>query len=261
MRIAQSFMRFFLGFIVLGMISCTSSRHVYYLKDISAGEKKDQTQFQDPIIHVGDQLSVFVSSPNLETATMFNMPNYSTVTQTTVQAMTGPNPIIGYLVDVNGNILLPKAGELHVEGLTFTQAKLKIEGELSDYIKDPVVSVRCLNFRISVMGEVSKPGLLHVPYHEMNLLQALSMAGDLTINGIRTDVIVIRQEFGKQITYHVDLTDPALLNHPVFHLQSGDMVYVKPNKTKINTSSTFFQVWPTVTSAVTLLVLVLTNIK
>jgi polysaccharide export outer membrane protein len=146
-------------------------------------------------------------------------------------------------------------------GLRHSEAKKMIEEIVSPYLKDPVVSIRCVNYRVTLIGELAKPGTYYVPYHEINLLQALGLAGDLTINGVRTDVLVIRQNEGVEETYHVDLTSKDVVNSPVYHMKSGDVIYVKPNNTKINTSSTFFQVWPTVTSAVTLLVLVLTNVR
>ena len=249
-----------LGLLLLA-VGCTSSKEVYYLEDLSAGKYQDTQDFQDPVIQVGDQLSIFVSSPNAELAAFYNMPNSSSAQGMNNMQMQNAHPILGYLVDLNGEIVMPKIGSLKVAGLKYSQAKQAIEKEIEPYLKDPVVSIRLINFRITAIGEVAKPGTYYVPYHEINILQALGMAGDLTINGVRTDVLVIRQMEGVKETYHLDLTSKDLVNSAAYHLKSGDVIYIKPNKTKINTSSSFFQIWPTVTSAVTLLVLVLTNIK
>jgi polysaccharide export outer membrane protein len=250
-----------LAIIVLLWMSCTPSKHVYYMDGLSAGKYSEAVDFQDPLIQAGDQLSIFVSSPNAELAAIYNMPNSSSAQgMNNIQLQTA-HPIIGYLVDAKGEIVMPKVGSLKIGGMRFSEAKSLIEQKMSPYLKDPVVSLRCVNFRITAIGELAKPGTYYVPYHEINILQALGLAGDLTINGVRTDILVIRQSEGVKETFHVDLTSKDIVNSPVYHLKSGDVIYVKPNKTKINTSSTFFQVWPTVTSAVTLLVLVLTNIR
>lgn len=250
-----------LAWVVLFWTSCTSSKNVYYMDGLSAGKYNEPVDFQDPMIQVGDQLSIFVSSPNAELAAFYNMPNSSSAQGMSNIQLQSAHPIIGYLVDAKGEIVMPKIGNLKIGGLRFSEAKMLIEQKMSPYLKDPVVSLRCVNFRITAIGELAKPGTYYVPYHEINILQALGLAGDLTINGVRTDILVIRQSEGVKETFHLDLTSKDIVNSPVYHLKSGDVIYVKPNKTKINTSSTFFQVWPTVTSAVTLLVLVLTNIR
>jgi polysaccharide biosynthesis/export protein len=251
----------FLSVVILLTVGCTSSKEVYYMEELAAGKYQDPQDFQDPVIQVGDQLSIFVSSPNAELAAFYNMPNSSSAQGMNNMQMQNAHPVLGYLVDLNGEIVMPKIGTLKVGGLKYSQAKQSIEKAIEPFLKDPVVSIRLINFRVTAIGEVAKPGTYFVPYHELNILQALGMAGDLTINGVRTDVLVIRQLEGQKETFHLNLTDKNLVNSPVYHLRSGDVIYVKPNKTKINTSSSFFQIWPTVTSAVTLLVLVLTNIK
>ncbi len=257
----KNVLRLFIAIFFLFETGCTDSKEVYYLGDLSSGLTPQSNAFEDPEVQVGDQLSIFVSSPDPETAIFFNMSNFSSVQMNQVQQVTAASPILGYLVDINGNIQFPKVGSVAVAGKRMSEIKAMIEEQVKPYVKDAVVNVRCINFRVTVLGEVNKAGTYHVPYHEINLLQALGLAGDLTINGQREKIAVVRTSSKGQETYYVDLTSKDLLQSPVFHLQSGDVIYVRPNKTKINTSSTFFQVWPTVTSAITLLVLVLTNIK
>lgn len=256
-------MRVLLYFLViLSFVSCTQSKQVYYLNGLGNenAERKSQ-DIDNPIVQKGDQLSIFVNSLNVEQATYFNMSNYSAIQISSAQQLQNANPILGYMVEANGRINFPKLGEIEVAGMKREELETYLENALKDYIKDPVVSVRCINFRITVLGEVAKPGTYHVPYHNLNVLQALGMAGDLTINGVRNDLILIRKtETGEQSVI-IDLTSKDLLKSPFFYVQSGDVIYVKPNRTKINTSSTFFQVWPTLVSAITLLVLVVTNIK
>lgn len=251
---------FLIVFILLQ--SCTKSRDVYYFYGL--GNEKTESVAEDvdnPIIHNGDQLSIFVNSPNLELATYYNMTNYSAVQLNSIQQLQSANPMLGYMVEENGQINFPKLGNITVSGMHRKDLQRLLEEKLKDLIKDPVVTVRCINFRITVLGEVAKPGTYHVPYHNLNILQGLGLAGDLTINGVRNEVVLIRKTEKGEQSVLLDLTSKDLIRSPYFYMQSGDVLYVKPNRTRINTSSTFFQVWPTVVSAITLLVLVVTNIK
>ncbi len=249
-------------FLVFLLQSCTKSKDVYYFYGLG-NEKTDVSvaEVDNPVIRKGDQLSIFVNSPNLELATYFNMTNFSAVQLNSVQQLQSANPMLGYMVEEDGKINFPKLGNLEVAGMRRKELQTMLEGKLKDYLKDPVVTVRCINFRLTILGEVAKPGTYHVPYHNLNILQALGLAGDLTINGVRNEVVLIRKtETGEQSVV-LDLTSKELMRSPYYYMQTGDVLYVRPNRTKINTSSTFFQVWPTVVSAITLLVLVVTNVK
>ena len=256
-------MRILLYIIILfAWVSYTQSKDVYYLNGLgNERATRKATDIDNPVVQVGDQLSIFVSGVNVEQATYFNMSNYSAIQISSAQQMQSANPILGYMVEDNGMINFPKLGEVKVAGMKRKELEVYLEDALKDYVKDPVVSVRCLNFRITVLGEVVKAGTYHVPYHSLNVLQALGMAGDLTINGVRNEVVLIRKTEAGEQSVILDLTSKELLQSPYYYMQSGDVLYVKPNRTKINTSSTFFQVWPTVVSAITLLVLVVTNIQ
>ncbi|MEY2828152.1 MAG: hypothetical protein RIQ33_10 [Bacteroidota bacterium] len=214
-----------------------------------------------PFINRGDQLYIFVSSLNTDASAVYNLPNFSVASSNMQQGQTQNNPVAGYLVDDNGEISMPKIGSIKVAGFTFSQLKDTIQNKLKDYLKEPIVSVRLLNFKITVLGEVRNPGTFTVPYADVNILQALGMAGDLTINGVRQTVLLVRETDKGKTTYRIDLTNKNLLHHPAYFLKSGDVIYVEPNKTKMNTSSTFFQVWPAVASALTLFILIVNNIK
>jgi polysaccharide export outer membrane protein len=136
-----------------------------------------------------------------------------------------------------------------------------LEKGLTPLLKNVVVNTRVVNFRISVLGEVARPGMYNIPYDRLNVVQGLAFAGDLTIFGQRETVLLIREVQGKRTTHRLNLNDSSILTDPNYYLKSGDMLYVEPNRTRVNQSSTFFQVWPTVTSAVTLLILVLNNLQ
>ena len=243
-------------------LGCLQTKEVYYLNGSGNQEINVLKEFQDPKIKVGDQLSIFISSTNLESVVLFNLPNFSSTQQTNNVNAGGnnTNPLLGFIVDAKGEVTIPKLGSIKIDGLTFSEAKSLLETKLREYVKDPIVQLRYLNFRISILGEVQSPGTFNVTYQDITIFQALGLAGDLTMYGKRNSVIVMRKEGDKCQLARIDLTSSDLLKSPYFHLQSGDVVYVEPNTTKLKVSSTFYQTWPAITSGTTLLVLLLTLI-
>ncbi len=243
--------------LIIGISSCQGPKQLYYLQGLNDTTFKNASSYIEPVVHIGDQLYIFVSSSNTEASAVYNLPNFSVASANMSAGQTQNNPVSGYLVDNNGQVTMPKIGSITVAGLTYNQIKSKIGTQLSEYLKDPIVSVRLLNYRVTVLGEVNHPGTYSIPFADINVLQALGLAGDLTINGVRKSILLIRQSDTERQTFHLDLTDKELIHHPAYIIQSGDVIYVQPNKTKMNTSSTFFQIWPATVSAATLLILVL----
>ncbi|MNG87224.1 Polysaccharide biosynthesis/export protein [compost metagenome] len=141
-----------------------------------------------------------------------------------------------YTVDNHGDITLPMLGKVNVIGLTRVKAIEKIRNELSQYIKDPGVNINFNNFRISVLGEVARPGSFITPTERITVLEALGMAGDLTIRGVRENIMVIREIDGQKNIHRLDLTQQNALNSPYYYLAQNDVVYVEPNKAQINNS-------------------------
>ena len=180
-------------------------------------------------------MAILVNSKDPELALPFNMPvvTYQIGAQTTAQQR-----LLGYLVDQNGDIDFPILGKIHVEGLTRMQVTELIKQKLmsEDLIKDPIVTVQFLNFKVSVMGEVTRPGTFDISGDRITLLEALSMAGDLTIYGERKNILLIRDNNGKKEFHRFDLTATDLLESPYFYLQQNDIVYVEPNKAKTGQS-------------------------
>lgn len=247
-------------FLMIFCSSCLKSKDVYYLNGTSSQELTVLKEYQDPKIKTGDQLSIFISSSNLESVVVFNLPNFSSTQQSNSINGGGnnTNPLLGFIVDPNGEISLPRIGKIKIGGLTFTEAKAVLEASLREYVKDPIVHIRYLNFRVSVLGEVENPGTFNVTYQDINIFQAIGLAGDLTMFGKRKSVIVMRTNGDKCQVARVDLTSSDIIKSPYFHLQSGDVVYVEPNPTKLKVSSSFYQTWPAITSGTTLLVLLMT---
>ena len=147
----------------------------------------------------------------------------------------------GYLVDNNGNIEFPVVGTLHVGGLTKKQAEDLVKSKIKPYLADsenPIVTVRMASYHVSVIGEVTKPGIISVPQEKMSVLEALAQAGDLTIYGKRDNVLLIRQDAeGEKHTYRMNLNDANIINSPFYYLQQNDIIYVEPNKVKAQNSS------------------------
>lgn len=233
----RNFLWLFAG--VLFLFSCASPKEVVYLQDIKEPFLQQEiTQNYEIIIHKDDLLAIMVNSRNPELSLPFNMPMV-TYQLGTAGGATNQQRVLGYLVDPQGYIDFPILGKIKAEGLTRSQLTNLIKNKLieEDLIKDPIVTVQFLNYKISVIGEVANPGSFNISGDRITLLEAISMAGDLTIYGKRDRVAVIRESEGKRsITYH-DLRSSDIFKSPYYYLQQNDIVYVEPNKTKAGQSS------------------------
>jgi polysaccharide export outer membrane protein len=236
--------------------SCIQPKKIVYMNDLGDSKINLQGKVIEPTIKVGDQLYIYVSSMDMQATMVYNAPNFASPRQNASSIGNSEATILnGYLVDTNGNIALPEIGQIKAAGQTYSSLKTELESRLNEYLKNPIVSIRCLNYRITVLGEVKASGTYNIPYQRINILQALGIAGDLTIQGNRKNVLVIRETSDERIIQRLDLTDPKILEHPFYMLDSGDVIYVEPNQSRINSASTFLQIWPTVASAITLLIL------
>lgn len=211
--------------------ACNSTKEVVYLQDVVPLKQQDIERKYEVFIHEDDLLSIMVNSKDPELALPFNMP---LITYQIGSESPGQQRVLGYLVDTNGDIDFPILGKLHVAGLSRLELRDLIKEKLisGDYIKDPVVTVQFLNYKVSVMGEVARPGSFTITGDRITLLEALSMAGDLTIYGRRDRVAVIREENGKRTILFHDLRSSDIFTSPCYYLQQNDIVYVEPNKAK-----------------------------
>lgn len=221
--------------VVVLCTSCASSKKVVYLQDVVPLKQQDIKQKYEVYVHNDDLLAIMVNSKNPELALPFNM---SMVSYQLGSESGGQQRVLGYLVDTNGDIDFPILGKLHVAGLTRLQLTDMIKQRLidEDLIKDPIVTVQFLNYKVSVMGEVNRPGSFNISGDRITLLEALSMAGDLTIYGRRDRVAVIREKDGKRTILMHDLRSSDIFNSPCYYLQQNDIVYVEPNKAKAGQS-------------------------
>jgi polysaccharide export outer membrane protein len=234
-----------LGLALLVFLSaCGSTRNLVYFNDLQNTSKytEEIKNKVEPKIQPDDQLSITVSSLNPESNILFNsgvMP--STAGTATGSTATG-RANEGYLVDKDGFINFPVLGKVQLAGLTKEQATTKMTTEITKNIKNPIVNIRFLNFRITVIGEVNKPSTFLVPSERVNILDAIGLAGDLTSYGKRENILIIREQNGVRTATRVNLASRAILNSPDFYLQQNDVLYVEPAKIKAlqGSSSTFY---------------------
>ena len=229
--------------------SCGSTKSVIYFPTVKDGIIQSTTAFPESIIQKNDILSIVVSSPNPEATTMFNQPAEGGAAS-------------GYLVNSEGNIQFPVLGNIKAEGMSKNQLKNKISQGLVDakQLINPIVTIRFMNFRVTVLGEVNHPTVVTVPNEKISLLEALGLAGDLTIYAKRQNVMIIREEQDQKIIKRLNLNSAEIFTSPYYYLQSNDIVYVEPNKTKIASVSRGMQWVPIVMSGLSLAIIAATQL-
>lgn len=230
--------------------SCGNTKKVVYLndtKDVEIGKAVDNLE---PVIQKNDLLSVTVSSPNATASQPFN----TTITVSTQAIGYVATQASGYLVDQDGYIDLPMLGRVKAAGLTKSQLKEKITKTLVEgkYLLQPVVNVRYLNFKVTVLGEVAKPMVINVPDERINILEALGFAGDMTVYAKRDNVALIREENGKRVVRRLDLNSGNMLASPYYYLKSNDIIYVEPNKARVAGASNTRNWLPAILSGLSL---------
>lgn len=240
------FRRFFrkakllLGILLL-LTSCTSYQKIPYLQDFETiNATEEVTAMYDAHIRPKDLLTITVNTTDPEAAAPFNLTVQSAANSNLTQWVTQQAALQQYLVDNQGNIDFPVLGELHLGGLSMNEAESMIREKLQPFLKEtPIVTVRMVNYKISVLGEVAKPGTFIINNEKVNVLEALAMAGDMTIWGLRDNVKLVREEEnGKRNIVVLDLNRADIVKSPYYHLQQNDILYVSPNKTKAKNSDT-----------------------
>ncbi|WP_313264645.1 polysaccharide biosynthesis/export family protein [Sphingobacterium sp.] len=226
-------------FLILGSFtqflvsSCGSRKEMVYLQQDSSFINTVYEQYV-PKIKPNDILTITVTAADPKVTIPFNLVSSFAAGGMTQQTDLALRPT--YTVDNDGNVSLPMLGKVRIGGLTRIEAIEKLKKELSVYINDPGVNMNFNNFRISVLGEVARPGSFIMPSERVTVLEALGMAGDLTIRGVRKNVMVIREDNGQKSIHRLDLTQQNTLSSPYYYLTQNDVVYVEPNKTQINSS-------------------------
>ena len=221
--------------------SCAATKDIVYFQNRLINQPEKIDKHAGIIIQPKDFISVVVSSRNPEVVAMFNQPVVTYQAGSEIPTLGGYSQrLIGYVVDNDGFIDLPVLGKLKVAGYTRWELADIIKNKLisEGYLTDAIVSVEFLNFKVSVLGEVSNPGTFVIEGDKVTILQAISLARDLTIFGRRDNVSVIREQDGQRTIYEVNLTDVDLFKSPAYYLQQNDIVYVQPNDIKARQSTT-----------------------
>ena len=245
------------------LTSCYNSRKAVYFNNIQDTTLSNTAATIEPVIQPNDLLNITVTSLNPEASMVFNTPNITmpvtaTSTGTTPTSGYGTPQLMGYLVNSDGTIKFPVLGSIKAAGLT----KRQLENLLTDTLAsrkllvDPIVTARFLNFRVTVLGEVARPTTLNVANERISILEALGLAGDLTIYAKRDNVLLIREEGDKKIIRRIDLNSNEILLSPYYYLKTNDIVYVEPRKDKIAATSRTQQLLPIILSAASLVAVV-----
>ena len=229
---------FLLGVITLILASCSSYKQVPYLQNAAIVNTSEPQPLYDAKIMPKDLLTITVNTTDPEAAAPFNLTVQSSINAARTTTLTQQPTLQQYLVNNEGNIDFPVLGTLHIGGLTKSEAEDLIREKLKPYLREtPIVTVRMTNYKISVLGEVARPGTFTVSNEKVNVLEALAMAGDMTIWGMRNNVKLVREDAtGKREIVYLDLNDADIVTSPYYYLQQNDILYVTPNETKAKNS-------------------------
>lgn len=216
---------------LLMLQSCTTRRDMLYLQDLDSYSNAALT-YTSPKIQPNDILKIDIGDLNPSVAAPFNNNSRASGPETSVDMMR----LTGYLVNPQGNVMMPILNEVKVGGLTPGNVEVKIKERLINegYLVNPTVLVRVLNNKFTILGEVNSPGVIAFSEESISMLEAIGLAKDLTYSAIRKDIKLIREVDGKRLVYHIDLTTAAWLSNPNFRVRQNDVIVVTPNKLKAN---------------------------
>lgn len=265
---------FFVAVMAMSFCSCNSSKDVLYFQDLKAGDSVAMAAIPVPVtVRSDDKISIVVNSRDPQLMALFNLPRVnkqmSTVGQASSTNVSNGQDVMGYTVDSRGEIEFPVLGKIKVEGKTREEIGTYIKNELiaKNLVKDPIVTVEFMNLCVSVLGEVNSPGRYGIDRDKTTIIDALSMAGDLTINGNRNNVTVLRQDGDVQRVYAIDLTSGRdIYSSPAYYLQQNDVIYVEPNEMRARQSTVngntirSASFWISITSLVMSIVVLATNL-
>lgn len=229
--------------------SCNPQKNVTYLQDTENMMKLRASYEQNIVLKPEDQVFIIVSCRDPQISAMFNLPYYTnriggvesfSSSNFTINSYSSANSVVGYTVDNEGNIDFPILGKIQVAGLRRAEVAELVKQKLieSNQIKDPVVTVEYMNLGVAVLGEVARPGRFRIDRDHFSIFDALSMAGDLNINGQRKNITLLRHTLEGDQVYKIDLTSGKnIYKSPAFYIQQGDVVYVSPTSKRARESS------------------------
>ena len=247
----RTFLYCIISFILTAILftSCAHSKKITYFQDLADTTKiysQAMTGTYEPKIQPDDVLGISVNSINPQATAIFNMqgsnaaqlaPPANMGTAVNTRSNENNAALNGYLVNKKGIIEFPVLGSLNVGGLTTAQLSDTLKLKLDQYLKDPIVNVRLLNYKVTVLGEVNRPSTYSITSERITVVDAIGMAGDLTIDGKRENVLLIREENGERKFIRLDLNSSTLFQSPYYYLKQNDIVYIEPSKSKAQTSA------------------------
>jgi polysaccharide export outer membrane protein len=246
--------------LVFSFSSCLNNKNITYfptLRDTSFVIKNVDFTAK---IQKGDILMVIINSADPQSALLFTTINNVSVPGVQVAGGSGvATP--GLLVERDGTITLPKLGTISVVGKTKQQVSKELQEALTPYLKDPIVNIRFMNYRVTVLGEVVHPGMFTTSNERLTILEALGQSGDITQFGNRTNILIIRDSSGTSLAHRVNILDNSVFNSPYYYLQSNDVLYVEPRVQKAYSSSQAIILIPIIASVLTTLLLVFNIFK
>ncbi|MBB6235771.1 polysaccharide export outer membrane protein [Pedobacter sp. AK013] len=232
---------------------CAARRDLVYFSNLAKQTSEVKLQGQEVKIQQNDLLSVSINSLNQESNVLFAVNTRNASSENNYK-------VDGYRVSKDGMINLPVVGNVRLEGLTIEQAQATISKELDKYVKKPVVDVQLVNFKVTVIGEVNKPSTFTVQGDNINLLEALGMAGDMTVYGKRENILVIRQQDGQRVMKRLNLNNQDVMDSPFFYLKQNDVVYVEPDKSKAIEYSPNTRIMPVVIASISAVAVLITAV-
>jgi len=254
----------FLSFLVLLFLaaSCGFNKQLAYFNSNGRDTTLSIAQKDfEPIIQTGDILFVGVTSLDPLSSAMFNFSSTGSSSGASGGMMQVPqNTTLGILVNTDGTIDIPTLGNLKVVGQTKNQLRLTLTKLLLPYLKEPVVTIRFMNYRVTVLGEVNRPGTIPILNERVSVLEALGLAGDLTMYGNRNNILLIHESNGIKETKRLSINDYSVFSSPYYYLQNNDVLYVEPNKAKAYISSPIAVLLPAFSTSISILFLVINSI-
>ncbi|MEO6915503.1 MAG: polysaccharide biosynthesis/export family protein [Chitinophagaceae bacterium] len=246
--------------IAVSLSSCVNTRKAVYFNNIKDTSIVSSSGEMEPIIQKSDLLGIVVSSASKEANELYNAPNGPTPTTTT--GGSSISAAVGYVVNSDGFIDFPQLGLIKAAGYTKKQLSAAITKIFLDkqLLVKPSVTISFLNYRVTVLGEVMRPTVITVANERISLLEAIGLAGDLTIYAKRDNVMVIREENGVRIIKRLNLNTKEIFTSPYYFLKTNDIVYVEPNASKVSSVSRGTQLYPIVISALSFLIIVVDRV-
>lgn len=253
---------------VFALVSCRSQKKITYFQDVQKNEEpasriewknftpvdSNKLVIYEPLIQPNDILKIYITSINKEASSFFNPLISTDVTVDDPQAY-------GYLVDSYGMIEIPVMGSVKVAGLTVPQIRDTLKVRLSKYLDNPAVRIIFNNYKVTLLGEVMRPGVYTVQNERITLPEALGLAGDLSIFANRKNILIIREDAGERTFTHVDITNRDFFKSPHYFLHPNDIVYVEPGRGKVAQSDIFYRIAPIVISTLTLIAVILVRFQ